>query len=319
MRGVLILGITRYFSFAEETIFGTFVPAVETIDPESAELDPSGDQALIYEGVSRLDRTVAPAPYRSEGSFSTPFDLTAFPWFLKWALGGYTVTGTYSTFTHHFFPEQSALMKSFTARVGKDVFEHLFSGCVVGSLSLELDDGFFTGSVDIMGGADQKGTLQASPTFTQGEIYAPHQVTAEIDGVDESANIESFSISIDTGADNEAGLTIGSRFPSRAYRGALAVKIEMGLSFFSTTQLERFWGTATGPSINKLTEIETTIYVGENIDILIPRAVYTAMSQPLSGRDRIEQSATIRALVKDDGTGPIEFSITNDKESYNPV
>jgi hypothetical protein len=210
-------------------------------------------------------------------------------------------------------------MKSFSARVGKDVFEHLFTGCVVSTLSLELDDGFFTGSVDIVGGADQKGTLQAIPTFTQGEIYALHQVTAEINGVDESANIESFSISIETGADNEAGLTIGSRFPRRAYRGAFAVEIEVGLSFFSTAQLERFWGTATGPSTSKLTEIETTIHVGDNIDILIPRAVYTAMSQPLSGRDRIEQTATIRALVKADGTGPIEFSVTNSKASYNPV
>jgi hypothetical protein len=311
------MGITRYFSYGEEITFGTPALAVETIDPESAELDPSGDQALIYEGVSRLDRTVAPAPYRSEGSLSTPFDLTAFPWFLKWALSGYTVSGTDSMFTHHFFPEQSALMKSFTARVGKDVFEHLFSGCVVSSLTLELDDGFFTGSVDIVGGADQKGTLQENPTFTQGEIYAPHQVTAEINGVDKSANIESFSISIDTGADNEAGLTIGSRFPRRVYRGAFAVEIEVGLSFFSTTQLEKFWGTTTGPSTSKLTEMETTIHVGDNIDILIPRAVYTAMSQPLNGRDRIEQTATIRALVKADGTGPIEFSITNEKESYH--
>jgi hypothetical protein len=245
------MGITRYFSYGEETTFGTLALATETIDPESAELDPSGDQALIFEGVSRLDRTVAPAPYRSEGSLTTPFDLTAFPWFLKWALGGYTVTGTTPSFTHHFFSEQSALMKSFTARVGKDALEHLFTGCVVSSLSLELDDGFFTGSVDIVGGADQKGTLQISPTFTQGEIYAPHQLTAEINGVDESANIESFSISIDTGADNEAGLTIGSRFPRRAYRGAFSVEIEVGLSFFSTTQLERFWGTATGPSTKR--------------------------------------------------------------------
>ncbi|MCH5586316.1 phage tail tube protein [Shimazuella sp. AN120528] len=313
------MGITRYFSYGEEATFGTPALAVETIDPESAELDPSGDQALIYEGVSRLDRTVAPAFYRSEGSLSTPVDLTAFAWFLKWALGGYTVTGTAPSFTHHFFPEQSALMKSFTARVGKDVFEHIFTGCVVDSLSLELDDGFFVGSVDIAGGADQKGTLQANPTFTQGEIYAPHQVTAEINGVDESATIEKLSIKIETGADNEAGRTIGSRFPRRAYRGAFSVEIELGLSFFSTMQLERFWGTATGPSTNKLTEIDTVIHVGDNMDILIPRAVYTAMSQPLSGRDRIEQTATIRALVKADGTGPIEFSITNNKASYTPV
>jgi hypothetical protein len=196
------------------------------------------------------------------------------------------------------------------------VFEHVFSGCVVGSIGLELDDSFLLGTVDILGGKDQKGTLNNNPTFTQGDIYAPHQVTASIDGTDESAYIETFSITIETGADNEAGLTIGSRFPRRAYRGAFMVEIELGLSFFSTTQLERFWGTATGPTEGTLSEHSLSINVGDNIDIIVPRFVYTAMGQPLSGRDRIEQTATLRGLVKADGTGPIEFSITNDKESY---
>jgi hypothetical protein len=309
------LGVTRYLGFAEETTFGTAVAAVETIDPGNAELDPAGDQALIYEGVSRLDRIVAPAQYLSEGSIETSFDLEAFPWFLKWVLGGYSVSGT-GPYVHSFFPQDSALMKSFTARVGKDVFEHVFSGCVVGSLSLELDDSFLTASIDVLGGKDEKASLNATPTFTQGDIYAPHQVTATINGVDESAFIESFSITIETGADNESGVTIGSRFPRRAFRGAFMVEMEMNLSFFSTTQLEKFWGTATGPTSTTLLEFDTTINVGSNIVINIPRAVYTSMSQPLGGRDRIEQTATLRALVADDGSGPIEFEITNDKATY---
>jgi hypothetical protein len=308
--------VTRYLGFAEETTFGTAVASVETIDPGNAELDPAGDQALIYEGVSRLDRIVAPAQYLSEGSIETPFDLKAFPWFLKWALGGYAVTGT-GPYVHSFFPQNSALMKSFTARVGKDVFEHVFSGCVVSALSLELDDSFLTASVDIAGGKDEKATLQATPTFTQGDIYAPHQVTATINGVDESAFIESFSITIETGADNESGVTIGSRFPRRAFRGAFMVEMEMNLSFFSTSQLEKFWGTSTGPTTTTLLEFDTTINVGSNIVINIPRAVYTSMSQPLGGRDRIEQTATLRALADTtDDSGPIEFQITNDKATY---
>jgi hypothetical protein len=309
------MGVTRYLGFAEETTFGTAVAAVETIDPGSAELDPSGDQALIYEGVSRLDRIVAPAQYLSEGSIETPFDLESFPWFLKWAPGGYSVTGT-GPYIHSFFPQDFALMKSFTARVGKDVFEHVFSGCVVSSLELELDDSFLTASIDVAGGKDSKATLQATPTFTQGEIYAPHQVTAEINGVDESAFIESFSIKIDTGADNESGVTIGSRFPRRAFRGAFEIEMELNLSFFSTAQLEKFWGTSTGPTSTTLLEFDTTIKVGTDVVIHIPRAVYTAMSQPLGGRDRIEQTATLRALVAENGSGPIAFTITNDKATY---
>lgn len=310
------MGVTRYFSFGEETTFGTTAATVETVDPESAELDPSGDQALIFEGASRLDRIVAAGNYFSEGSVTIPVDLTAFPWFLKFALGGYEVTGADTTYTHRFFPQQTALMPSFTARVGKDVFEHVFSGCVVSSMSLELDDSFLLASMDLLGGKDEKTTLQATPTFTQGEIYAPHQVTATVDSNDESAYIESFTITVETNADNESGITIGSRFPRRAFRGAFMVEVELGLSFFSTVQLEKFWGTATGPNPNTLSEHTLTINVGSNFDILIPRFVYNSMTQPLEGRDRIEQTATLRGLVASDGTGPIEFSVTNEKATY---
>src|SRR5690606_39936971 len=55
---------------------------------ESAEMDPSGDQAIIYEGISGLDRIAKPGAYFSEGSISAPVDLDVFPWFFKWALGG---------------------------------------------------------------------------------------------------------------------------------------------------------------------------------------------------------------------------------------
>ncbi|MBS7531826.1 hypothetical protein IC619_015240 [Hazenella sp. IB182353] len=309
------MAVTRYFSFGEESTFATAVPATETIDPESAELDPTGDQALIYEGVSRLDRIVAPGPYRSEGSVTTPVDLKVFPWFFKFAMGGYEVTGNSPSYTHRFFPHTSALMPSFTSRVGKDVFEHVFPGCVVSSIEMELDDAFLLGTVEMQAGGDEKASI-AIPNWTGGEIYAPHQVNAMINGVDESAYIESFSLKLETGADNEAGMTIGSRFPRRAFRGAFMVELELGLSFFSTTQLERFWGSATGPTSGSLVEFPITINVGENMDIIVPRAVFTTMTQPLSGRDRIEQSATVRGLVASDSTGPIEFSVTNDVEKY---
>jgi len=307
--------IYRYVGIGEEQEFGVAAPAVEYMDPESAEIDPSGDQAIIYEGASGLDRIAKPGAYFSEGSLTAPVDLIAFPWFFKWALGGYSKQGE-GPYTHTFFPQQSPLMKSFTARVGKDIFEHVFTGMVVSTLELALEDQLLLGTVEMLGGRDEKGTLADPVNFTQGPVYAFHEVNATVDGVDESAALETFTLTIETGADNEAGRTIGSRFPRRAYRGALVVEAEMTLGFFSTSQLERFWGTPTGPTIGDLQEFPMTINVGPNIDIVIPRGIYTAMEQPVAGRERIEQTATLRGLVAADGTGPIQISITNSKESY---
>lgn len=309
------MSIYRYVGIGEEQEFGVAVPAVEYIDPESAEMDPSGDQAIIYEGISGLDRIAKPGAYFSEGSITAPVDLDVFPWFFKWALGGVSTTGT-GPYTHTFSPQQSPLMPSFTVRVGKDIFEHVFSGVVIGSLELSLEDQLLLGAVEMLGGKDEKGTLVDPVNFTQGPVYAFHEVNATIDGVDESAILETFNLTIETGADNEAGRTVGSRFPRRAYRGALVVEMEMTLAFDSTRHLEKFWGAPTGPTTGNLQEFPMTINVGPNIDIVIPRGIYTAMEQPVAGRERIEQTATLRGLVAADGTGPIQISVTNSKESY---
>jgi len=310
------MAVYRYFAIGEETTFGTAVPAVEYIDPESAEVDPSGDQAIIYEGISGLDRIAKPGAYFSEGSITAPVDLKVFPWFFKWTLGEVTTTGADPSYTHTFSPNQSSLMPSFTARVGKDIFEHVFPGMVVSSLELELEDALLVGTVEMVGGKDEKGTLASPVEFTEGEVYAFHEVTATIDGVDESAILESFTLTIETGADNEAGRTVGSRFPRRAYRGALSVELEMNLAFDSTRHLEKFWGTPNGPTSGDLLEFPLTINVGPNIDIVIPRGIYTSMEQPVGGRERIEHTGTVRGLVAADGTGPIQISVTNDKPSY---
>ncbi|MFS8513874.1 MAG: hypothetical protein LOD87_09150, partial [Planifilum fulgidum] len=65
-----------------------------------------------------------------------------------------------------------------------------------------------------------------------------------------------------------------------------------------------------------LQEFPLTINVGSDIDIMIPRGIYTAMAQPVGGRGRIEQTGTLRGLVASDGTGPIQISVTNTKASY---
>jgi len=310
------MAITRYLSFVEEATHGTPVlTGGETIDPLSAEIEPSGDTTLIYEGASRLDKLVAPGPYINEGEISTAFDDKAFPWFIKWALGGYEVTGS-GPYTHRFYPSPRALMQPFTVRVGKDIFEHIYSGCVVSTLGIEYDREFVNGNVEIISGRDSQQTVVEGPEFTQGNVYAGCNVTVEIDATDQSTYVETFTLNIETGADSESGITVGSRYPRRSFQGAVMVELEMTMSFFDTSQLELFWGDPAGPLGCNVGDFPMTIHVGDNVDIVLPRLTYTNVSIPLPGRDRIEQTVTARGLVAADGSGPVEFSITNDIESY---
>lgn len=312
------MAIKRYLGIGKETTFATQATTPEIyLDTQDASIDPSGGTTVVYQGMSGLDKTIAAGSYMSGGKFSFPIDSKSFGHFAKFALGvtGYSKTGTAPSVTHLFNPSQAPLMDSFTTFVGKDYFEHQFSGCVIKTLTIDLKDSFLTGSVDLVGGKDAKGALAASPSFTAGTLYAPHNVTVSIAGTDQSLKIEEFSIKIDTGADNKSGVTVGSRFPRRAFRGALKVEMDMTLSFFDTAELERFWGGAAGPTDN-VSEFAIAINAGTELDISIPRAIYDSVQQPVGGRGRITQKAKIVALLANDGTGPIQFSLTNDTATY---
>jgi hypothetical protein len=313
--------VTRYLAIAEEKEPGKVGDAVEYIDPESAELDPSGEQLITYEGMSGLDRIAAPGPYSTEGSISTPVDTNAFGWFLKWLLGGYEVkSASGSQYKHRFYPAMNALLDTFTARVGKDYFEHVFSAVAIDKMEISLEDSFLTASIDTKGGKDSKSSLKESVTFTDGNVFAPHQVTMEMGNKDVSAEVTKFTLSIENSADNDNSRSIGSRFPKYVLRGGCAVSLDLTFIFKGSEHLEAFWDTADGPtSAGRVSSHDAVIHVGDDMDIILPRVLYNSVGQPASGRDPIEQTATLKALMTEDGaSGPIEFELTNDKSSYNP-
>lgn len=319
------MAITRYLMIGEETAYAeeaTEYP--EVLDPESASLDPESDDKLIYEGMGGLDRTVGLGVYSTSGDISLPLDDLATGWFWKWALGGYEVAGTddgsgtdIAPFTHTFFPATTSLMDSFSAKIGKDIFEHVFLGNVVSSISLEMDSEWANMSISLVGAKDKKTTLAETVDYTEGNLFTAPMASLSKDNVDISAKINSLSLSIETGANIEDSAGFGTRFPTKAFRGALVVSLEAELGFDSDEELLAFWGENDGPSITNIEEFGYTLSFGDNLDFIFPRLVYTSSGQPAEGRDNITQSITARALYDDTNKeGPVIISLTNDKESY---
>lgn len=306
----------RYAQLGQESIHGTAVAGAVTVDPESSSLDSPGDQAIIWPGASGVDRQVAPAPYVMDGDLVVALDDVVAGWILKWLLGSVATSGAEPSYTHVFTPNRASLLTPFTTRIGKDIFEHVFSGCVLDSLVIDVGAEFVKATLGILASQDAKAELAAAVAFSEGNLFAPHLVTAEIGAVDESARVDAMKLSIKNNGDLKAGRTIGSRFARRAYRGALEVTGDLTLSFTDTDELERFWGTATGPTSTSLTEFALSLVLGTALTIDLPRCVYTAMGQPLSGRDRIVQKGSIRALATALGAGPIEATLINAQAAY---
>lgn len=313
------MAITRYLKIGEESEYAVEATEyAETLDPESASIDPSGDDKLVYEGMGGLDRRAGLGVYSTAGDITIPLDDLATGWFWKWALGSYEVTGDEETgYTHIFSPATTPLMDSFSAKIGKDIFEHVFLGNVVSSISLEVANEWALMTVSTVGAKDKKSTLEQNIEYTEGTYFTAPMASFYKNDTERSADINSLSLTLETGANVEDSAGFGSRFPTKAFRGAMVVTLELELGFDSTEELLSFWGDSDGPSTTDIDEFSYTLSFGDNLDFIFPRLVYTSSGQPAEGRDNITQSVTARALYDDvNKEGPIIVSLTNNKESY---
>jgi hypothetical protein len=122
----------RYIGVAEEATYGTKIAtdALFTyLDGESVSLDAPSDQAILFQGISRISPSHAcPGAYIPEGDLVMPLDANVLGFFIKWALGNYTkieqTSAGYDVYKHTFKPDHT--LDSFTARIGRDVMEHVF-------------------------------------------------------------------------------------------------------------------------------------------------------------------------------------------------
>ncbi len=319
------MGVARYLGFAEEETFnqGTPPAAVAHVDIASASLDSPTDTQMIYSGgLQRSARTHRPGFYSPTGNVVYAFDIRTIGFLLKWALGGYKFThegGTGDLNLHEFYGSPENRLPSFCARVGKDYFEHVFSGCAINSLEIQVDGEWCQATADIVAAKDSKATRLELQDLLLSDAYplAFHEVTASVDGTPKSCEVKSFTISISNNQDADAGRGLGSRHPCRIIAGERETTIDMDLFFENTEALEKLWGGSTGPSTNGSEEFPIVINVDSgdhgHMSIELPRVIYTSVSQQPTGRDEIVQSTSARAFMDtvtlDDGVTEVESEI----------
>ena len=204
---------------------------------------------------------------------------------------------------HETFAAPVSLLPSFTTRIGKDTFEHVFAGCIADSLELNLSDDFLLATMGVTAQRDSRAALQAISTLLLPglPLLAFHEVTLSLPTTtDVSPIVRNLSLSINNNARPEAGRTIGSRFPRRIPVGEREVTISAGLVFENTAQLERLWGAVDGPAAGGATDFPARIIADAGVDgslvLDIASAHFTAVPTRPSGRGEIVQACEIRCL-----------------------
>ena len=299
--------ILRYAQFDQEGVGGTgygtekaqgAVGAVYE-DITGASLDAANDSTMLYGGgIGRSPKIPRPGYYAPTGNVVFAPRLETLGQYLFWVLGDGAADG-------EMWGAEGVLLPTFNTRIGKDLFEHLFLGCAANSLQLTVNDSFLELTLDIVAQKDKKAALQAIDDLSLGSIspLAFHEVHVTAGFTD--CKVRSMTLNIGNSVDADSGRGIGSRFPCLLRAGQRETSLEMELYFDDTSELEAFWGAATGPDEASVpTEFGLTFEIKQAgsatgaplITLELPRCIYTAQSLQPSGRDRMEQSVTITPL-----------------------
>jgi hypothetical protein len=207
-----------------------------------------------------------------------------------------------ATNLHELYGSTENSLPSYTFRIGKDIFEHVFEGSQLKSFGLKLANGFLDCSLGVVAQKDSSATIQAVEALLLPTAYPfsfPDAVVA-INGVDKSALVKGFSIDVSNALTTKMG--VGSRFGRGTVAGDRNVTFSLDVYFESMEMIEAVWGSAHAPTIDGSTEASFTIDLNAgqygNINIQIPRGLLTGVKTQSSGKDIIVQNISGTAMLK---------------------
>ena len=297
----------RYAGFCEEGSFNPATPhdAKFHIEIASAGLDVPDNPNVEFEGgLTRGRSELRPGYYVPPGNIVFPINVRAIGYFLKWALGNYVFTdGGAGTNTHEIYGKEDTALPSFTTRLGKDAFEHIFTGTTINSLQLEIGGDWLLCTVDCVAAKDYKGDLKEIADLSLFNEKKLTFVSAGVTfgGVDYNCKIQNMTINIENNIDTAKGKGIGTRYPCRFPIGARNVNLSGVLHFEDETEYEKYWGQATGISDDGPSDeaIIITIDSGDegSLELNFPKVQYTVVGAPSSGRAPIDHAFSGYAIV----------------------
>lgn len=322
----------RYFGFKKETSFGTEATGskYDITIAESVSLDVPDDPVIPLPTLSAFPRGQIAGYYANKGSFEYPIDIKTIGYLLYFGMGGYTFTSGTPNNTHEFYASQSKTLPSFTTRVGKDTFEHVFLGTVVNKMNVSVEDEVAVMKTDLLAKKDKKDNIRTTLNEPSGIFpIAFYKVNVSIGDTDKSPKIKSWELEYDNGIKEDSGRGFGSRFPYAFYTGDKSCSLTLKMKDDDSSILEAFWGDSSGASESSPAtfQVVTTFDAGSagTMTVTFPKCYYKKIDTSIKGAEPREPQVELGCLEDEvtlnDGTTkvttPCYVKIVNSETSVS--
>lgn len=328
---------TRYIGFKEQVDFDTKQAAPMSFDlvkgVDSIDLDAPDNPTIPLPTVDDFQDGHLKGYYVASGPLNYTLDINTIGWFLKWGLGGYKFTAGVGEApnVHEFYKIPGHTLPYATARVGKDTFEHVFTGAVINKMSWNIENELLKMQADFLAKKDEKDVLRETLNTPDEDLYpvAFYKAQTKIDGVDISSTTAAWGFDWDNGIKPETMQGQNSMHPYGFRTGAKELTMTVKKNFEDTSaSLEKFWGSATGPSTAPHTPfaVEELFDCGAfgNIAVKAPKSHYTKVDTKIKGSDpRTPELAvkpeSTRITLADTETivkSPLLITVTNYMDEY---
>lgn len=220
-------------------------------------IQPQIDQDSLRAMGSRGLTFIVDKPYHITGnvpSWAFPED-NGFGPFLYGAFGSATsatvCTGCYA----HKFSVVDTQVPSFTIWMKTGVYEAKASNCQVNKLTIKNSKASVLDySADLVGSNLTTCTDFGTAAYITGSTKVFRSGGAKVFWDDSlSMNVDDLSITIDNGIDPAEAKALGANYAQHILAGNRSITGDMTIFVESTTELEDFWGSASGPSLDKAT------------------------------------------------------------------
>lgn len=292
------IGAGGFMGIALETTPGTYVAPTKYFAFESESVaftQETNFRRPIRKSASIIGAVDGNA--RVEGDISMEAFEDVVPYFLYCARTSIVKSGSAPNFTYTVTPTAAAIpVKTMSITIVRNNVAFGYTGCVVGSFTLTIEDGTLKFNPSIIG-RDEADQSVPVPTFSTTQPFGAGKYRIEIPTASQVFDADGFDFSVDDSAEAMYRLKDTGRGAQFVAFGERSVTLGMERDFENRTEYDAYKA-LTSKSITLL----STKGANNQISIVVPAAIQDEHTIGLSGQgDLIRASITYNGVI--DGSG----------------